>query len=244
MYIRPSVVVMFHRHSSFACFLVLSSNRKPIMNKMYNLVDSDFSFLESLSSYLHDDQSENILHNPSDFPVFDNDLSFSAISEASSIDIDREISSIFAANSCSGEVYSWSSGYNTDDPIGPLPDMDEFEISSLLHGYSDDILSVPISSDTLNSTILATTGNELPEISADIPVIGSDVSGNCLPSMVESAVNMPLKWDFSTGNVVVIDEEVFSNGEDHNSPPCVKEVISDDVKTFEAPAFPSQQERR
>ncbi|KAI3495665.1 hypothetical protein L1887_38011 [Cichorium endivia] len=211
---------------------------------MYEQAGSDFSLLESLSSYLLDDQSDNILHNPSDFLVFDNDLSFSAISEASSIDIDREISSIFAANSCSGEVYSWSSGYNTDDPIGPLPDLDDFEISSLLHGYTDDIFQVPISSDTLDGTILATTGNELPEILADIPVTDSDVSGTCLPLMVESAVNIPLKWDFSTGNVVAIDDEVFSSGEDHNSPPCVKEVNSDDVKNFEAPPVPSQQERR
>ncbi|KAI3709749.1 hypothetical protein L2E82_39515 [Cichorium intybus] len=211
---------------------------------MYKQVDSGFSVLEAVSSYLLDDHSENILHSPSGFPIFDNDLSFSAISEESSIDIDRELSSNFAANSCSGEVYSWSSGYNTDDPIGPLPDLDDFEISSLLHGYTDDIFQVPISSDTVNGTILATTGNELPEILADIPVTGGDVSCTCLPLMVESAVNMSLKWDFSTGNVVAIDEEVFSGWEEHHSPPCVKEVNSDDVKNFEAPSFPSQQERR
>ncbi|KAI3717290.1 hypothetical protein L1987_68822 [Smallanthus sonchifolius] len=85
---------------------------------MHEQVDYDYSLLESISNYLLDDHSESFIndHNHVGFPVFDsNGLNFPAISEESSINIDQNMSSIFM-----------------DDPIWPLPNLNDFEISSLL----------------------------------------------------------------------------------------------------------------
>ncbi|XP_023757561.1 ethylene-responsive transcription factor 1 [Lactuca sativa] len=206
---------------------------------MYEQEQVDFdTFLESISKYLLDDHDhpDNFFHDPSGLMVSNNDMSIPAISEESSINIDQEISSFFAANSCSGESYSRSSSYLMDDPIWPLPNLDDSEISSLLDGYNDDIVEIPKNSDP----ILAITINELPDTSADIPATCNDLSGTCLGS----AISMPLKWDFSTGNVVTFGEEVFSSGEDQKSPSYVKDFNSDEVKNFEAPPLQSQPERK
>ncbi|KAI3824688.1 hypothetical protein L1987_06157 [Smallanthus sonchifolius] len=89
---------------------------------MLEQLDYDYSLLESISNYLLDDHCESFIndHNHVGFPVFDsNDLNFPAISEESSINIDQNMSSIFM-----------------DDPIWSLPNLDDFEISSLLQ-YSN-----------------------------------------------------------------------------------------------------------
>ncbi|KAL7592818.1 hypothetical protein Lser_V15G32770 [Lactuca serriola] len=188
-------------------------------------VNFDFSLLESVNNYLVDN------HFLSGFLLSDsNDFSIPTISEESSINIAAEISSIFAANSSSGEVCSRSSSFLIDDTIGPLPNFDDFEILT-----SSDIFPAPSSS---------TSGNEFPDISADIPAVGSDLSGTCLPPMEESALCMTLNWDFTTGNVVAFGDKIFSGEENQQSSPCVNEYNSEDVKNFEAPPIASLHERR
>ncbi|KAI7737234.1 hypothetical protein M8C21_012121 [Ambrosia artemisiifolia] len=113
-------------------------------------IEFDYSLLESLRSYLLDDRCENYLvddHNIVDFPAIgSNSLSFSPISEESSIHVHPEMMSTFAANSVSGLM----SPYFMDDPFWPLPSVDDFEISSLLHRNNDDIFHIASSPDTQN----------------------------------------------------------------------------------------------
>ncbi|CAH1448852.1 unnamed protein product [Lactuca virosa] len=113
---------------------------------------------------------------------------------------------------------------------GRCQNFDDFEILT-----SSDIFPAPSSS---------TSCNEFPEISADIPAARSDLSGTSLPSKKESALCMPLNWDFTIGNVVAFGEKILSGEEIHQSPPCVNEYNSDDVRNFEAPPIASLHERR
>lgn len=129
---------------------------------MYEHVNFDCSLLESIHNYLLlDDQSQNIFdnHNPVNFPVFDShDMNSPTIFQDSPVNIDLEISSIFASNSFPHFV---------DDPFSPLPNLQDFDITSLLHGNSEDIIEVSNSYDTLNNPVHATwdfsTGNEVED---------------------------------------------------------------------------------
>ncbi|MFS7931980.1 putative transcription factor AP2-EREBP family [Helianthus anomalus] len=197
---------------------------------MCEQVDFDNSLLESLRNYLLDDHSENYIDDPNivGFPVFgSNDLSFSAMSEESSINVHPQLMSAFEGNSGSGEMYSRSSGlmspYFKDDPFWPLPNVDDFEISSLLHSNNDDNFHVSNFSDTQN--INPTHDPQIfLESSADIP---------CLPSMegLGSAIN----WDVSKGNMMACDQK---------SPLCKKEYNSKDVKNVEARPLSSERKYR
>nr|XP_043622877.1 ethylene-responsive transcription factor 13-like [Erigeron canadensis] len=145
---------------------------------MYEQIDFDLSLLESISNYLLDDHSENNYsyndhHSPVGCfpPVFDSIDQFNlpSISPQSSINIDPEM---------------YSSTNLTDDFIESFPNLDDFEISSLLDCTSSDFIN--------------------------------PVTNNYSTEMFPSS-NIPLNWDFSTGNVVALynnDHEVFSARED------------------------------
>ncbi|KAI3741423.1 hypothetical protein L1987_59095 [Smallanthus sonchifolius] len=175
--------------------------------------DFDYSLLESIRNYLLDDHSESYIdhHNLVDFNS--NDLSFPAISEESSIYVHPETVSTFAANSSSGEVCSESFGlispYFSDDPIWPSPNVDDFEFSSLLHN-NDDTFHV----DTQNYSTYA------PQIFMESSASLGDLSF------------LPSKEIYTTTLKPYPDD--ISGGEDHQSPLCVKEYNSKDVKNIKA----------
>lgn len=186
----------------------------------------DFTQLESVRTFLLDDHSETFYNDcyPIDFPeINSNAMNFPTLSEESSVLADN-------SGSSSGLI----SSYLMEDLIEPLPNLEEFEISSLFHensnnlfpvaNYScDNFFPVSSSSDNLNDPIH--TPQMFPDNTVDIPVTGSDLS-------------VPLKWDFSTGNVVPI-------AEDNESQPRAKNSNKlDDVKDIVANALPSLPERK
>ncbi|XP_071741171.1 uncharacterized protein [Rutidosis leptorrhynchoides] len=137
---------------------------------MSQQLDLDFSLIDSIRTYLLDDHSENFFDDLNEvvFPMFDYcDLSIPTVSNESSINIDQEISSIFM-----------------NDPICPLPNLVDYEISSLLHTYNNDnesIFQVTNSFANQNHIIDQTT-----QISSQNT---NDIS------------NMPYNLDFSTGSI-------------------------------------------
>ncbi|XP_071741134.1 uncharacterized protein [Rutidosis leptorrhynchoides] len=148
---------------------------------MSQQLDFDFSLIDSIRTYLLDDHSEFYFDdlNQVVFPMFDyNDLSYPAVSDESSSNIDREISSIFM-----------------DDPICPLPNLDDYEISSLLHTYSDNIFPVTNSFANQNHIIDQTTQ------------ISSQNTNDIL--------NMPFNFDFSAGSIFPPCENDNVKSNDH-----------------------------
>ncbi|XP_071699693.1 ethylene-responsive transcription factor ERF107-like [Rutidosis leptorrhynchoides] len=119
---------------------------------MSQQLDFDFSLIDSIRSYLLDDHSENVSDdlNQVVYPMLDSHyLSFSSVFDESAINFDQGIWPIFM-----------------NDPIWPLPNLDDYEISTLLHNYNDNIFPLnPI--DTQNNLVDQIT-QILPQNSHDI----------------------------------------------------------------------------
>ncbi|GJS56612.1 putative DNA-binding domain-containing protein [Tanacetum coccineum] len=188
--------------------------------------DFDFSQLESVRNFLLNDHSETFYNDcyPIDFPEINtNAVNFPTLSEESSV---------LANNSDSSSRLI--SSYLMEDLIERLHVLEEFEISCLFHGNSDNLFpvtnfscdnffSVSNSSDILSDPIH--TQQMFPDNKVDIPATGSDLT-------------VPLNWDFSTGNVVPI-------ADDNESQPHAKSSNKlEDAKDIVAKALPSLPERK